>query len=212
MLRNALQRISTTALSTGAAQQAGRAALGAASCRLRDWKGLFTSAPAAEEAEAQPAAKVEEDAPRKPLVVDLDADFDRDDPEFAQLEEKLEAERPKEPLVAVDLDADFDRDDPEFAKMTERLEVESPKEPLLPVDLDADFDRDDPEFARMAEKLEAMRPKETLVNVDLEFELDHDDPDMVNKKDLWKEAKPAVVPKVDLDDEMDLIHEKEQKA
>lgn len=33
----------------------------------------------------------------------------RDDPEFAQLEEKLEAERPKEPLVAVDLDADFDR-------------------------------------------------------------------------------------------------------
>lgn len=54
MLRNALQRISTTALSTGAAQQAGRAALGAASCRLRDWKGLFTSAPAAEEASDSP--------------------------------------------------------------------------------------------------------------------------------------------------------------
>ncbi|KAI3428442.1 hypothetical protein D9Q98_007269 [Chlorella vulgaris] len=97
--------------------------------------------------------------------VDLETEFDRDNPEASDKGE-LWAERKAEPLLDVDLDTEMDRDDPLLADKRFLWDVPPPPPD---VNLDTEMDRDDP---LQADKTGLWESPEPPCPADIDAEMD----------------------------------------
>lgn len=181
------QRLSTVLGATSSANFAAALA-GAGGCRLR----LATGTAAAEQGKPEPtpdafdqefdrgedevtaaqheaeyAARVEaRRAAGLTVPVDLECEYDRDDPECVDTKE-LYAERTAAALQDVDLDTEFDRDDPLLADKRALWDVPPPPPE---VDLDTEMDRDDPLLADKSHLWDCPEPP-CPANIDAELDM-----------------------------------------
>ncbi|GAB4814332.1 hypothetical protein N2152v2_001378 [Parachlorella kessleri] len=185
----------------------GQPATGLFGTTVGKWRGFFASSTAFEAEPAQAEEFFKEAQSEQPSgYVDLENDFDRDDPEAVD-KANLWAKAEPRAVPIVDLELELDHAvNPEVVDKAQLWAKPKPTE-VPNVELGLEMDHAfDPEAVDKAQLWAPAKPT-VVPQVDLD-----DDPEAVDKEELWRVRAQQPLQNVNLDDEMDLIHEEAQEA